>query len=187
MYMHVLPLKRQQYLVMNRYILCFVSAQFDSVARKQTDKWEILQDSELKGKTFSKQRTHSLTKPKACTVQEEFVRNPLTFPVTRGCFFFAGCCFFDVSDILRLRQTCSHANQIICMSNFLWKLLLKRDFPDKIITMNQFCQTHRQPTNFSICLNFRQNVIVHCCLTLSTSWRRREINFWRKMQSLSIN
>ena len=38
--------------------------------------------------------------------------------------------FLDVSDILRLRQTCSHANQI-CLSNFPWKLLLKRDLPDK--------------------------------------------------------
>ena len=117
-------------------------------------KWEILQDSALKGKTFSKQRAHTLTKPKACTVQEEFVRNLLTFPVTRGFFFLEVAAFLDVSDILRLRQTCSHANQIICMSNFLWKLLLKRDFPDKIISMNQFCQTHRWPTNFSTCLNF---------------------------------
>lgn len=44
--------------------------------------------------------------------------------------FLEVAAFLDVSDILRLRQTCSHANQI-CMSNFLWKLLLKRDFPDK--------------------------------------------------------
>lgn len=84
-------------------------------------------------------------------------------------FFLQVAAFLDVSDILRLRQTCSHANQIICMSNFVWKLLLKRHFPDKIISMNQFCQTRCQPTNSSTCLNFRRNVMVHSCLTLSTS------------------
>ena len=44
--------------------------------------------------------------------------------------FLEVAAFLDVSDILRLRQTCSHANQI-CMSNFLWKVLVKRDFPYK--------------------------------------------------------
>ena len=65
------------------------------------------------------------------------------FQLPGDVFFLQVAAFLDVSDILRLRQTCSRANQIICMSNFLWKLLLKRDFPDKIISTNQLCQTHR--------------------------------------------
>ena len=60
-------------------------------------------------------------------------------------------------------------------------------FQTKLISMNQFCQTLRWPTNFSTCLNFRRNVNAHSWLTLSTSLTRRKKNFWRKMQSLSID
>ena len=69
----------------------FLSAEFDSVLRKKTDKWEILQDTKFKGKTLFKQSAHSPTKPKAFTAHEEFVGNLPTFPVTRG-YFCGGCC-----------------------------------------------------------------------------------------------
>lgn len=40
--------------------------------------------------------------------------------------FVAG--FLSVSDISRLRQSCRYVNQI-CHFKFVWKLLLRRDFP----------------------------------------------------------
>ena len=44
--------------------------------------------------------------------------------------FLVVVAFLGISDISRLRQTCNYVNQL-CTSNFLWKLLLKRDFPEK--------------------------------------------------------
>lgn len=48
--------------------------------------------------------------------------------------FIAG--FLSVSDVSRLRQTCSYANQI-CQFNILWKLLLRRDFPEQLSDLDE--------------------------------------------------
>ena len=72
-----------------------------------------------------------------------------------------------------------HACQTSC-GNCCWNGI----FQTKIISMNQFCQTLRWPTNFSTCLNFRRNVTAHSCMTLSTSWTRREKNLWEENADL---
>ena len=62
------------------------------------------QVSKLKGKTLSKQTAYSWAKPKARTVEEEFIRVLPTFSVIgRVCFWMI--VFLISSDISRLRQT----------------------------------------------------------------------------------
>lgn len=39
--------------------------------------------------------------------------------------------FLDISDLHQLRLTSMYVNEL-CSSNFLWRLLLRRDFPDKL-------------------------------------------------------
>ena len=49
--------------------------------------------------------------------------------------------FLSASDISRLQQTCRYANRI-CQFNILWKLLLRRDFPNSyVISTKQFFPT----------------------------------------------
>ena len=48
--------------------------------------------------------------------------------------FIAG--FLSVSDVSRLRQTCRYANQI-CQFNILWKVLLRRDFPEQLSHLDE--------------------------------------------------
>lgn len=44
--------------------------------------------------------------------------------------------FLSVSDVSRLRQTCRYAN-LICQLNILWKLLLRRDFPEQLSHLDE--------------------------------------------------
>ena len=65
-------------------------------------------------------------------------------------------------------QTCSHANKRY-MSNLLWKLLLKRDFPEKII---------RWMSSQTLPADGTSSHTDACHLTLLTSWMPREENYF---------
>ena len=43
--------------------------------------------------------------------------------------------YVGIADICNLRLTCQYVN-IICASNYLWKFLLERDFPQAIVLPN---------------------------------------------------
>ena len=83
-----------------------------------------------KGKPFINKATIARQNRKTALLRSNFSEFSPLLQLPEDLFLVVAA-FLAISDISRLRKTCSYANQL-CTSNFLWKRLVKRDFPDKL-------------------------------------------------------
>ena len=84
-----------------------------------------------KGKPFINKATIARQNRKTALLRSNFSEFSPLLQLQEDLFLVIAA-FLAISDILRPRKTCSYANQL-CTSNFLWKRLVKRDFPDFLV------------------------------------------------------
>ena len=89
--------------------------------------------------------------------------------------------YVGIADICNLRLACQYVN-IICASNYLWKFLLERDFPQAIVLPNNTVLSASSVAYrflYSATLSSKKDEISHCTQIgeLERQFRESECKF----------